>query len=46
MDDENLILLVQNKECLFNLRHKNYSDNFIKMKIWKEIGEELGFSGK
>jgi hypothetical protein len=27
MDDVKLILLVQNKECLFNLCHKNYSED-------------------
>ncbi|KAK5640218.1 hypothetical protein RI129_011029 [Pyrocoelia pectoralis] len=42
MNDEKLIILVQNYECLFNLAHKDYSDNNIKWKIWKTIGEELG----
>lgn len=46
MDDEKLIILVQNNECLFNLCRKDYSDNNLKTRLWKEIGEELGFSGK
>ncbi|XP_076164977.1 uncharacterized protein LOC143145465 [Ptiloglossa arizonensis] len=45
MDDEKLILLVRNRECLFNLTHKDYTDTSLKMRIWKEIGEEMGLSG-
>ncbi|XP_076637514.1 uncharacterized protein LOC143349831 isoform X1 [Colletes latitarsis] len=45
MDDEKLIFLVRNKECLFNLTHKDYTDIGLKMRIWKEIGDEMGLSG-
>jgi hypothetical protein len=45
VDEEKLILLVQQHECLYNLQHKDYDNNFIKENSWKEIVEELHSKG-
>jgi hypothetical protein len=41
MDEEKLVILVQGHECLYNLQHKDYDNNFVKDNSWKEIAGEL-----
>jgi hypothetical protein len=41
MDEEKLNILVQGHECLYNLQHKDYDNNFIKDHSWKKIAGEL-----
>jgi hypothetical protein len=41
MDEEKLIILVQGRECLCNLQHKDYDKNFVTGKRLKEIGAEI-----
>jgi hypothetical protein len=38
VDEEKLIILVQERECLCNLQHKNYDKNFVTGECLKEIG--------
>jgi hypothetical protein len=45
MDEENLIILVQGHECLYNLQHKD-DDNLVKDNCWKEIAGECQGSGR
>jgi hypothetical protein len=40
MDEEKLIILVQGHECLYNLQHKDYDNNFVKDNYWKEVAGE------
>jgi hypothetical protein len=46
MDEEKLIVVVQEYECLYNLEHRDYDNNLIKENSWKEIAEELHTKGK
>jgi hypothetical protein len=46
MDEEKLIVLVQERECLYNLEHRDYDNNLVKENSWKEIAEELNTKGK
>jgi hypothetical protein len=41
VDEEKLIILVQGHECLYNLQHKDYDNNFVKDNCWKEIAGEV-----
>jgi 5'(3')-deoxyribonucleotidase len=41
MDEKKLIILVQGHECLYNLQHKQYDNNFVKDSSWKETAGEL-----
>jgi hypothetical protein len=41
MDEEKLIILVQGRECLYNLQQKDYDNNLVKDSSWKEIAREL-----
>jgi RNA polymerase-binding transcription factor DksA len=41
MDEERLIILGQEHECLYNLQHKDYGNNLVKDNCWKEIAGEL-----
>jgi hypothetical protein len=46
MDEEKLIILVQGRECLYNLQHKDYDNNLVKDNCWKEIAGEVHAQGK
>jgi hypothetical protein len=46
MDEEKLIILVQEHECLYNLQHKDYDNNLVKDNCWKDIAAELHVQGK
>jgi hypothetical protein len=42
MDESKLIILVQGHECLYNLKNKDYDNNYnnlVKDISWKEIAE-------
>jgi hypothetical protein len=41
MDEEKLIILIQERECLCSLQHKDYDNNFVIGKCLKEIGAEV-----
>jgi hypothetical protein len=41
MDGEKLIVLVQRRECLCDLQHKDCDNNLVKDSSWKEIAGEL-----
>jgi hypothetical protein len=43
---ENLIVLVQGHECLYNLQHKDYDNNLVKDNSCKEIAGELNAQDK
>lgn len=45
MDDELLIEEVRQREEMYNMAHKKYSDNQHKDLIWAKIGEKLKISG-
>jgi hypothetical protein len=40
-DEVTLIILVQERECLYNLQHKDYGYNLVIDNSWKEEEEEL-----
>lgn len=44
--EEELILLVQEHECLYNLQHADYDDNIIKDNIWRGVGTKLNMAGE
>ena len=44
--EESLINAVFLRPCLYDIRHKDYTQNRRKESIWKEIAEELGTDGK
>jgi hypothetical protein len=46
MDEKKLIILVQGHECLYNLLHKDYDNNLVKDRSWKEIAGELNAQDK
>jgi hypothetical protein len=46
MDEEKFIILVQGHECLYNLQRKDYDNNLVKDKCWKEIAGEVHAQGK
>jgi hypothetical protein len=46
MDKEKLIILVQGRQCLYNLQHKDYDNNLVKDSSWKEIAGELHVQDK
>jgi predicted transcriptional regulator len=41
MDEEKLIILVQEHECLYNLGNPNYDNNLMKDNVWKDIARHL-----
>jgi hypothetical protein len=41
MDEEKWIILVQERECLYNLQHKKYENNLVKDNCWKERAGEI-----
>jgi hypothetical protein len=41
MDEEKLIILMQEHECLYNLQSRYYDKGLIKDNCWKEIAGEL-----
>lgn len=46
MDDEKLIELVRENGAIYDVAHKKYMDINYKTEIWREIGQDLGVSGK
>jgi hypothetical protein len=46
MDEEKLIILVQEHECLYNLQHIDYDNNLVKDNCWKEKAGEVHAQGK
>lgn len=46
MDHELLIKLVRDYPELYDITHNKYSDNNRKDEVWKNIGENLGETGK
>jgi hypothetical protein len=46
MDEEKLIILVQGRECLYNLQHNDYDNSLVKDNCWKEIAGEWQGSGR
>lgn len=45
MDDEKLILLVQENECIYNKFNANYKNIDKKKMAWLEISEQMGVKG-
>ncbi|XP_050065734.1 transcription factor Adf-1-like [Aphis gossypii] len=41
MNIEDLISLVQERQCLYDYKHKNYSNRNIQEQLWKEISDIL-----
>jgi hypothetical protein len=41
MDEKKLIILVQGRECLYNLQPKDYDNNLVNYSSWKKIAGEL-----
>jgi hypothetical protein len=46
MDEEKFIILVQGRECLYNLQHNDYDNNLVKDNCWKEIAGEWQGHGR
>ena len=46
MDEENLIILVEGHEWLYNSQHKHYDNNLVKCNCWKEISGDVHPHGK
>lgn len=46
MMEKELITLVQQHKCLYDLQHNDYDNNQIKDSVWKEIASKLCISGK
>lgn len=44
--NEKLIELVRSHECLYNKQSPLYKNVIKKTKLWEEIGEKLGMTGK
>lgn len=44
--EEQLIALVRERPCLYNLKNKNYKNEEIKRNNWREIAKELKLAGK
>jgi hypothetical protein len=40
MDEEKLIILVQGRDCLYNLQHSHCDNNLVKGNCWMEIAGE------
>ncbi|VEN45086.1 unnamed protein product, partial [Callosobruchus maculatus] len=40
-NEDCLIIYVQEHECLYDLKHKDYDNNLVKDKIWREIANNL-----
>lgn len=45
MDDEMLILLVQEREYIYNKKHHNFKNLELKKNAWKEISTLIGMAG-
>lgn len=45
INEESLIILVQEHECLYNLAHRDYDNNLIKDNIWNDIARSLSTTG-
>lgn len=45
MNIEDLISLVQERQCLYDYKHKNYSNRNIQEQLWKEISDILKIPG-
>lgn len=45
MNIENLILLVQERQSLYDYKHKNYSNRNIQEQLWTEISDILKIPG-
>lgn len=46
LDDELLIALVRGYEELYDSHHKNYANHDKKEACWRQIGKEMGTTGK
>jgi len=46
MDEEKLIVLAQEHECLYSLRHEDHDNYLVKRTCWKEIAGEIYEHGK
>ena len=45
MDEGKLMILVQKNECLYNIAHRDYSNNVKKDKVWADIRNQLEETG-
>ena len=43
---EILISLVRERQCLYDLQHKDYHKQDIKENNWKQIGSQMNIDGK
>ncbi|VEN36621.1 unnamed protein product, partial [Callosobruchus maculatus] len=41
VNEDCLIIYVQEHECLYDLKHKDYDNNLIKDNTWREIANKL-----
>lgn len=46
MEDEELIIYVQQHECLYNMQHKHYDNVLVKENVWRQIAGKLSSKGK
>jgi hypothetical protein len=41
MNEQQLISLVQGRECWYNLQHEDFDNDLVKDKCWKERAREI-----
>jgi hypothetical protein len=41
MNEEQLMSLVQGRECWYNLRHEDFDNDLVKNKCWKDVEQEI-----
>ena len=46
MDTEQLISLVFEKRCLWDMKERNYHNRDVKKRLWQEISDEMGIASK
>jgi hypothetical protein len=44
--DESLVRAVEKRESLYNMRHKDYKNNNLRLKLWHDIATEVNCEGK
>lgn len=43
---QRLINLVRENECIYDNKHKEYKNNFLKTQLWENIGATLNIQGR
>jgi hypothetical protein len=44
--DESLVRAVEKRESLYNMRHKDYKNNNLRLNLWHDIATEVNCEGK